>query len=214
MKDLFVKRLNLFLVFTAIISFILYSNCSLDEPEDDRRKVIGEGPVVKQVIQADTFNIFSHLSIGNVNITTGDSLEIYVKAQQNILDEMMFDFEDEYFGWGLKEDIVIEDADTILLTINMPNALEAIQIGGAGTVNIRGNKQDHIYYEILGFSEVDSYLLEVDSINVNIAGFAKCRFRVNNVLSGLISGSGTIYYKGDPRVNVAIVGQGEVIDDN
>ena len=180
MKDLFVKRLSFILVVGAIISFIVYSNCNLDVPEDDRRKVIGEGPVIKHVIQADTFSIFSHLSIGNVNITTGDSLEIYVKAQQNIFDEMIFEFEDEYFGWGLKEDIVIEDADTISLTINMPNALEAVQIGGVGTVNIRGNKQDYIYYEILGYSEVNSYQLEVDSCSVNIPGIATCYFRVNN----------------------------------
>jgi len=208
------ERLKFFMVLSAIIIMITWSNCSLDVPVDYSKIITGEGPVIKQVIQADTFSIFSHLSIGNVYITTGDSLEVYVKAQQNIFDEMAFEFKDGYFGWGFNEQIRIEQSDTIMLVINMPNAIEGVQVGGVGTINIRGNKQEDIYIEVFGIAEINSYNLEVDSCDIYIPGNATCYFRVNNELTGLISGIGNVYYKGEPQISVVITGQGDVIEDN
>jgi hypothetical protein len=207
------ERLKLFLVLSIIFLLVTWSSCSLDV-EDSRKSIIGEGPVVMHVIQADTFDTFRHLSVGNVNITTGDSLEIYLKAQQNIIDEMLFDFDDGVFSWGFNEQVSIQSADTIMLTINMPNVLEGVQVGGLGTINIQGNKQDDIYFNVFGYAEINSYSLEVDNCDINIIGTATCYIRVNNELTGLISGIGNVYYKGEPQINVAITGQGDVIEDN
>ena len=207
------ERFKFFMVLSVIALLITWSNCTVDN-DSGRRKVIGEGPVVMQVIPADTFSIFSHLAIGNVNITTGDSLEVYIQAQQNVLDEMGFEFKDGYFAWGLEDQVDIVDSDTILLTIHMPNAIDAVQVGGVGTVNIQGEKQDDILIEVLGFAEINSYSLEVDNCDLNILGHATCWIQANNRIAGTISGIGNIYYRGNPELLVSIIGQGDLFDDN
>ena len=82
------ERLKFLMVLSVIALLVTWSNCKIND-DNGRRKVIGEGPVVKQVIPADTFSIFSHLAIGNVNITTGDSLDTsgptYLTAPGSIL---------------------------------------------------------------------------------------------------------------------------------
>ena len=207
------ERFKFFMAFSAMVLLITLSSCNLDN-DNGRRKVIGEGPVVKQIIPADTFSIFTHLSIGNVNITTGDSLEIYIKAQQNVLDEMGFEFKDGYFAWGLQDEVDIVDSDTILLTINMPNEIEAVQVGGVGTINIRGDKQENLLLEVFGFADINAYSMELDTCDVNILGHANYFIRVNDVIYGVISGIGNIYYRGDPELKVALSGQGQIFDDN
>lgn len=189
------------------------TSCNLDN-DDETRTIIGEGPVVTQVVAADTFSTFLHLGIGHVNITTGDSLEVYVKAQQNIIDEMEFAFGEGIFAWGFTEQLNIQTEDTILLVIKMPNDIKWVQVAGTGIVNIQGPKQESIILETIGYTQFYCYDLEVDRCDLNIMGIAQCRVRVNEEITGEITGTGYVYYKGDPEVNVRLIGSGEIIDDN
>jgi hypothetical protein len=208
-----IAKLKLTLVFTGITFLIIYSNCNLDI-EDRARVVKGEGPLVTQVLPADTFKLFQHLALGNVNIITGDSLEVTFKAQQNIIDEMQFEFKDDLFSWFFKEEIFVEDADSILLEIKMPNALEGIQVGGIGNINIKGDKQESFLIDVGGFTEINGFQLEVDNCEIYISGSANIRVKVNDELGGAITGQGNVYYRGDPIVTIALLGNGDVIKDD
>jgi hypothetical protein len=207
------KKNKILGLLVTVVLFITYSGCSLDI-DDGVTRVSGEGPLVTQVIPADTFNIFFHLALGNVIIITGDSLEVSLRAQQNIIDLMDFQFDDDKFGWGFKEKVNIIQSDTILLTIKIPNPIEAISLVGNGSLDVIGNKQESLYIDIVGVGDINSYGLELDYCEINISGVAVCRIRVNKELSGLVSGVGTIYHRGDPTVTLRIFGEGEIIDDD
>lgn len=198
-------KLNKVLIFASFVALITFSNCSLDVPEGGKN-LIGEGPLVTKYISADSFNIFQHLAVGSVNIFTGDSLEISIRAQQNIIDEMAFGFAEGIFAWGFYEQVNIAEADTILLTIKMPNAIEAIQIGGLGSIMLSGEKQESILFDVVGVGEILSYALEVDVCEMYVTGQLFSRVMVNNEIKGSISGGAEIFFKGDPEINVDIRG--------
>ena len=208
------EKFKFLLILLMIGLMITYQNCSLDVDNDDGRLIIGEGPVVIKSVQADTFSIFQHLAIGDVSISTGDSLEITVRAQQNIMDEMEFKFVDGIFVWGFREPLRIEDSDSIFMTIKMPNEIEAVQMGGIGTFYIGGNKQNKFIVDAAGLSDFYCYNLEVDTCEIYISGVSTCYVKVNEEINGAITGKGDIYYRGEPEISVAIYGDGNIRDDN
>jgi len=207
------SRLNFIPVIVVITLLLTFSNCSLDI-NDDTRKVYGEGPIVTQTLQADTFNTFQHLAIGRVLIDTGDSLEVTISAQQNIMDEMEFEFVDDIFAWGFKEEIQIVEADSITMTIKMPNEIEEILIVGAGEMTLSGAKQEQITIGVIGVADLYAYGLEVDICELYISGSARCRLMVNEEINGSITGIGDIYYKGEPAINVMQSGVVNFYNDN
>lgn len=207
------NQIKFLLILSFIGLFIFYSNCSLDV-DDGRRVVIGEGPVVTKTLQADTFTVFQHLAIGDVSISTGDSLEITVRAQQNIIDEMEFEFVGSVFAWSFREPIRIEDSDSIFLTIHIPDELEAVQVAGLGTLYIGGNKQENLIIDVPGLADLNCYNLEVDVCEIYISGVSTCKVKVNNEIKGTITGDGDIYYRGSPTLSVNILGDGNILDDN
>jgi len=207
------KKIKILGLLVPVIFFITYSGCNLDI-DDGITTISGEGPLVTYVIPADTFETFFHLARGNVSITTGDSLEVSLRAQQNIIDIMDFQFDDDNFGWGFKEKVNIDQSDTILLTIKMPNPIEGISLVGTGSINVIGNKQESLIIDIVGLGDIHSYGLELDYCDITISGAAECRVRVNEELSGIISGIGNVYYRGEPLVTLQVIGQGDVQDDN
>jgi len=213
MRDINMGKIRILLLLTSILFLLYLTNCSLDVP-DTGRKIYGEGPLVTEYINADSFKIFQHIGVGSVIIQTGDSLEITVRAQQNILDEMAYGFGDDIFAWGFKEELDIVETDTILLTIKMPNEIEAIYVSGLGNITVVGEKQESIYVEIIGLAKIAAFDLEVDVCELHISGSAECRFFVNEEIKGSISGSGEIWYKGDPEINVDLYGEGKFWDAN
>jgi hypothetical protein len=214
MRDLIVKRLSFLLVTGAIISLIIYSSCSLDIPEDNRRKVIGEGPVVTKSIPAENFKYFQHLAFGSVLLVTGDSLDITINAQQNIIDEMDFNFGEESFVWRFKDEIDIVETDTIYLTIKIPNEIEAVLVAGTGRIVLSGDKQESIDLEVIGLADLLCYDLEVDYCELYISGTALCRIFVNEEISGYVTGIADIYYKGEPQIDVIQSGQVSFYNEN
>ena len=213
MNDVIMGKNRILLYVASMLLILNLTNCSLDLPETGK-KLYGEGPLVTHYINADTFKIFQHLGVGSVIIETGDSLEIFMRAQQNLIDEMAFAFGDDRFAWGFREEVDIVEADSILLTIRMPNAIEGIFVSGLGNITIVGEKQESIYVDVNGIAEFAAWDLEVDVCEIHISGSAKCRFFVNEEIIGSITGSGEIWYKGDPEINVQMYGEGKFWDAN
>ena len=127
---------------------------------------------------------------------------------------MAFAFGDDIFAWGFREDVDIVEADSILLTIRMPNAIEGIYVSGLGNIIIVGEKQESIYIDINGIAELSAFDLEVDVCEIHVSGSAMCRFFVNEEIIGSITGSAEVWYKGDPEINVQLYGEGKFWDAN
>ena len=86
-------------------------------------------------------------------------------------------------------------------------------ISGTGTVNYTGEAYMH-EVSSSGLFTLNSYDLETVNTKINITGEGYSYVRVNETLTVLITGIGTVYYTGNPAVEKDITGTGEVIDDN
>jgi len=82
-------------------------------------------------------------------------------------------------------------------------------ISGSGDVEIAG-KAAALRIGISGSGSVDASALEVKDANVHISGSGTARVNTSENLTGTISGSGNVWYRGRPLVDVSTPGSGSV----
>ncbi|WP_298778737.1 head GIN domain-containing protein [uncultured Polaribacter sp.] len=87
-------------------------------------------------------------------------------------------------------------------------------IGGSGNIILSGNTNEFTC-SIAGSGSIKAYDLTTDEISANIAGSGSIKTTVNTKIKAKVVGSGSIYYKGNPKyVDSKSVGSGDVIDKN
>jgi len=87
------------------------------------------------------------------------------------------------------------------------------EITGSGTVKLTGAVRKH---DIISASvaDINAYGLVTDTTIVDHRGVGSVYSFVNALLKASLSGTGNIYYKGDPIVDEHITGTGKVINAN
>ena len=84
------------------------------------------------------------------------------------------------------------------------------KISGSGSISVSGNA-DRADISISGSGNLDALDLEVDACVVKISGSGRCKIYVGDSLEANISGSGSVYYKGDPdKIRSNVSGSGKV----
>lgn len=88
-------------------------------------------------------------------------------------------------------------------------------ITGSGDISLSGKAENH-QLKISGSGDLQAFDLVTESTTLNMTGAASSEIRVEGgLLDVSISGSGTVYYKGNPgSVNTKITGSGRLIDSN
>jgi len=84
------------------------------------------------------------------------------------------------------------------------------KISGSGGIVVSGSADEAELF-ISGSGNLDALDLEVDHYVVRISGSGKCKINVGDSLEATISGSGSVYYKGDPdKIRSNVSGSGRV----
>ncbi len=84
-------------------------------------------------------------------------------------------------------------------------------ITGSGTINLAGKQTvSSMDVHISGSGDVNADGLEVKNFDASITGSGDCRITATELLKARVSGSGDIYYKGKPRMDVNITGSGKL----
>ena len=90
-----------------------------------------------------------------------------------------------------------------------------LQITGSGSIHLNGpdtlSQQSNM---VSGSGNIQSFNLISRDVSVNGTGTGNINVHAADSLHGSISGSGSVYYKGQPGINVAITGSGNVFDSN
>jgi hypothetical protein len=87
-------------------------------------------------------------------------------------------------------------------------------IGGSGNIELKG-KTNELKCSIAGSGSIRAYDLTTDEVNATIAGSGSVKTTVKNKINAKLVGSGSIYYKGNPKyVDSKSVGSGSVIERN
>ncbi|MDX6746353.1 head GIN domain-containing protein [Polaribacter sp. PL03] len=88
------------------------------------------------------------------------------------------------------------------------------KIGGSGNIELQGNTNE-LSCSIAGSGSIRAYNLNADEVNATIAGSGSVKTTVKNKIKAKLVGSGSIYYKGNPKhVDSKSVGSGSIIDRN
>ena len=87
-------------------------------------------------------------------------------------------------------------------------------INGATNVKLSGDAEQ-LNANVTGTGSLKAYKLKVNNSIVTITGAGNAQVNVSNKLSGSISGTGTLYHRGDPKeLEVEVSGAGEIKKSN
>ncbi|MEE9441168.1 MAG: head GIN domain-containing protein [candidate division Zixibacteria bacterium] len=86
-------------------------------------------------------------------------------------------------------------------------------LSGTGNIILSGSAVNH-FYNHPGDGNLVAFNLITDTTNISLGGEGNIEIYTNDYLDGILSGSGTIYYKGQPSINLTFTGTGHLIDSN
>lgn len=92
-------------------------------------------------------------------------------------------------------------------------AAEAIDclLSGSGNIQLKGDNLQELTIKISGSGDVDASDLIAENVGIHLSGSGNCRVHVKQKLSGKLSGSGDIYYRGKPEsVDTKVSGSGHI----
>lgn len=111
-------------------------------------------------------------------------------------------------------------ADELTINLSGSGSIDAIldvieldaSIAGSGLVDLTGSVEN-AEISIAGLGDYEAFGLESEDSNITISGSGNADVFVRDALTGAISGSGQINYKGNPvTVDVTITGSGRVVN--
>ena len=100
--------------------------------------------------------------------------------------------------------------------INLHLAADKVfsSIGGSGDIILKGEANE-VNCKVAGSGSVKGYELTTDELQATIAGSGSIKMTVKTKINAKVVGSGSIYYKGNPKyIDTKSVGSGNVIDRN
>lgn len=100
------------------------------------------------------------------------------------------------------------------ITLNIDADEVKSNIGGSGNIKLSGNSNE-LTSSIAGSGSIKAYDLNTDTLNATIAGSGSIKITVKTKIKAKVVGSGSVYYKGNPKyVDSKSVGSGNIIDRN
>ena len=103
----------------------------------------------------------------------------------------------------------VSGSGSILLESLVENQAVAT-ISGSGSIVMDGSAQ-YGNFNISGSGKISGFNYNTKEADITISGSGNCEVQVANKLMAFISGSGSVFYKGNPQVNSSISGSGKVI---
>jgi citrate lyase gamma subunit len=135
------------------------------------------------------------------------TVNVYVKNPSNI----------KISGQGNININNVLKTDSIKLEISGSGKIEGkiesnnlvMDISGSGEINVSG-VSTQAEMRISGSGDINAIDMDVERAVVKMSGSGETRINAKNELIGKISGSGNIFYKGNPKIEVDISGKGKI----
>ncbi|UCH28271.1 MAG: DUF2807 domain-containing protein [Myxococcales bacterium] len=191
--------------------------------------VSGSGPVVSQTIDLSTLTGFDFQVGGEVIAVRGETQQVVVRGEQNVIDLLNRDVINGIWGIGFTEcvrdvsdfqvEITLPELDSVELsgagTINAETQASSIDtvLSGAGTVTLSGETANQ-QVTLAGSGTIEAFDLTTEETTVVLTGQGTVNVTANERLNVDLPGAGAVFYKGDPELNVRITGVGSVNDAN
>lgn len=218
------NALSMSLVLVAMVTLPLQAQ------KWNKQSISGEGSSVTKTLNIDQFHSLGVALNAKVILTQGNSQQVTIQGQANIIDLIEKDVDGGSWDIGFPSNYSVKNYDKLTINITMPS-FKALAIAGTGEIVTDGNfnnlnnvnmaiagsgamsisgSADNIKVEISGSGDIDVANLKSSNCEVAIAGSGDCKVNVNGDLDVSIAGSGSVRYKGSPSVSSSIAGSGSV----
>jgi hypothetical protein len=209
--------------------FLLTASCTSDDSGVIDTTIEGSGIIVSQDRTVATFHSVNVLGVAVVLITQGPSQSVEIETDSNIIDHIDTSVLNGVLN--ISSDVEYSTSHGVIVFLEMAE-VRRIDVTGVGTivgqndftsddliVNLAGvgnitvsGTADSLVATLTGVGNIDAEDLEVDTCTVVISGIGDCRVHATQELSATISGSGNVYYAGNPpSVSSTITGAGNLI---
>jgi len=163
---------NLKVICLLIIGLFLITACGLSTIQDSLDVITGSGNVITESRQVSGFNGVSHIGIGRVIITQGDTESLTIKADDNLMKYITSEVKNDTLELGFDENVRFDSTSSITFTVG---AIGIAEIGSTGTGSIEldelGTKNLHILKTGTGSISIGS--LTATDLVVNADGTGK-----------------------------------------
>jgi len=183
------NSIKTFLFISIAALGVLLTGCSIDEI-----CTTGEGSTESEIIALPQFTGVDLRISGNVYLTQGETQEVRVEGQSNIIEKLKLDVDDQV--WKIDFEGCVRNHDQLDVYITLPE-LDYLRVGGSG--NIEGQTVFTVDDVDLIVSGSGNIILEMDADHVNnkISGSGDMDLIMRaNQLESLINGSGNLTYTG------------------
>jgi carbon monoxide dehydrogenase subunit G len=214
---------NLLFLFAAL-STLFFQSC---------KKIKGDGPVVSEHRSVNKFSSINSGIDGDIHFTPGNTYEVEVRAQQNIIDiietkvsagALKVSYTDHYnIGRHDRIDIYITCPSPESFTLSGAGNFDAtlplnvtdmrLRVSGSGSMNINNLTASSINAHISGSGDinVNSGSARTASYQVDGSGRMDLLEVMVNEVTTATRGSGDIRLHATDKLNVTITGSGNVI---
>jgi Putative auto-transporter adhesin, head GIN domain len=215
------KQLFLFL---SIATVTFFSSCS-------KEIIRGSGSIGNKTINVPAFTaVESHYDIKAV-ISYGTSQEVTATGYDNLLNILDFKVENGVLKLKFNTTYNTIRNGNVAATIKLPflsgvaihgsknievsgfangNTFDA-KIHGSGSIRVSSSSYQSAVLDVHGSGSIDAEGLQTKQAESNIHGSGNSSVSVSEKLAAKIFGSGNIYYRGNPALEIVRNGSGKVI---
>jgi len=194
------------------LSFLLIPGLLLLALLPSCRKVSGDGPVVTETRNVSGFSDIRSDFPGDIFLTPGNSYNVQIEAQQNIIDEIETVLSDGMLTLRVKHHTVIKPDSRVKVHITSPD-IRGIIVSGSGSMNLmEALETPDLYLKVSGSGNISIPALHTAALDAHISGSGEI-----DIYSGTtgseslgISGSGSMDFSGlqATDADVEITGSG------
>lgn len=197
----------------------------------EKETIRGNGPIQEEFRSLQNFTKVSTSGATDVTVEPGSTFEVKLSGYSNLLPHFETWVVNGELRLGYRNGVSVRN-DNLKVHVVMPE-LAGLNISGSSTIDVNGafpqvpqfdcniSGSGKIFIEnliatdfdadISGSGEILAFGLRCFNADIDISGSGITETFIQDHLRARISGSGTIYYRGNPTVSSTISGNGRVI---
>ncbi|MGW8314932.1 MAG: GIN domain-containing protein [Bacteroidales bacterium] len=195
-----------------IISALLFTGIVTQSCTKQWEKIEGTGTVTSETLNLSEFNRISMEGADNVFVSYGEEQHVEVTGHPNIISRIRTDVVNDTWYIELERGNYGRYELTYYLTLP---TLEGVSNTGSGNVTINTPMAtDHLEIQLMGSGNFSGFQLTTQTCQADMVGSGNCEISVMRALDANLEGSGSLFYKGTPSLEVETSGSGQVVNVN
>ena len=93
--------------------------------------------------------------------------------------------------------VAVSGSGSVKVVVDASDLVDG-KVSGSGTLGLRG-KAENVKFRVSGSGNLNAEKLAAKNCQIESSGSGNCRIQVTNNLMSRISGSGQVYYRGNPK---------------